>query len=182
MNKISTKTIDYDIKYQEVRGEVNFSGYASIFHIIDNHNDIIMPGAFAKTLLKKRKVKLLWQHKSDEPIGYITLLKEDAKGLYVEGKILLELRKGREAYSLLKAGAINGLSIGYRVVKSNLDRVKNARIINEIELFEISVVTFPANENSQITDVKFGDLGNFVVAIERAKKAILPQLQSSWSD
>jgi len=134
-----------------------FSGYASIFNIEDSCKDIILPNAFKETLKQKnlkKSIKLLWQHSPKEPIGYFDIIKEDNVGLYVEGKILLDVEKGKEAYSLIKSGAVSGLSIGYNVKKANFDKDKGVRIISEIDLWEISVVTFPANEYSNITYCK----------------------------
>src|SRR5260221_8562562 len=94
-----------------------FAGYASIFECVDDQNDVVMPGAFRASLHNyecyNKWPKLLWQHDSAEPIGRWLFLEEDEKGLYVEGQLLLNVQKGGEAYVLMKAGAIEGLSIGY---------------------------------------------------------------------
>lgn len=134
-----------------------FSGYASVFGELDNHNDVILPGAFEHTLLERhfgRNVKLLWQHEQKEPIGFFVKILEDEHGLYVEGKILLEVQKGREAYELLKSGAVGGLSIGYNVVDYSIDTETGIRLIKQVDLFEISLVTFPANEAAGVLEVK----------------------------
>lgn len=108
----------FDVK--QIDSEGVFSGYASVFDIIDSHNDVIINGAFSNSL-HKNNVKLLWQHQIDAPIGNITSLKEDSYGLFVEGKLLLDVKKGREAYSMLKSGAINSMSIGYSVKDAQFD-------------------------------------------------------------
>ena len=134
-----------------------FCGYASVFNVVDSYNDIILPSAFKNTINSKNiqeDIKMLWQHKTDKPIGYYTLIKEDSIGLYVEGQILLDTQQGSEAYSLIKNKSVNGLSIGYRVKDAEYDIKNNTRIIKEIELFEISIVTFPANKYSNITFCK----------------------------
>lgn len=135
-----------------------FAGYASVFGVVDSQNDVIMKGAFTHTLKKRRgEVKLLWQHQVDEPIGVFTLIREDSHGLYVEGRLLLDLQRGIEAYSLLKNTAINGLSIGYTVVSAGYNSDNNIRLITEVELWEVSLVTFPANEAATVTSVKSAD-------------------------
>jgi uncharacterized protein len=154
--KFETKIINrFEFKSLDEAGK--FSGYASVFNIEDSCKDIILPNAFKETLKQnnaKQNVKLLWQHLPKEPIGYFDVIKEDAIGLYVEGKILLDTEKGKEAYSLIKNGAISGLSIGYSVKKAKFDHTSGIRIISQIDLWEISVVTFPANKFSNITFCK----------------------------
>jgi hypothetical protein len=132
-----------------------FAGYASVFGIIDSQNDVVMKGAFQNSLKKRAgDVKLLWQHQVGEPIGVFSLIREDSHGLYVEGRLLLDLQRGREAYSLLKNGAIKGLSIGYSVVAADYNGDDNIRLITDLQLWEISLVTFPANEAAVVTSVK----------------------------
>jgi HK97 family phage major capsid protein/HK97 family phage prohead protease len=131
------------------------SGYASVFNVEDAHNDLITSGAFNNSILnhkKSKQIKLLWQHQQEHPVGIIENIFEDRYGLRVEARLLLEVDKAREAYALIKAGAINGLSIGFEVEKSH--HVKNVRIITKINLWEISLVTFPANHLAQINNFK----------------------------
>ena len=154
--KFETKLINnFEIKSLDEAGR--FSGYASVFNIEDSYKDIILPNAFEETLRErdvKKNVKLLWQHSAEEPIGFFDVIKEDNVGLYVEGKILLDVDKGKEAYSLIKNGAISGLSIGYNVKKAKHNSQDGTRIISAVDLWEISVVTFPANKYSNITFCK----------------------------
>lgn len=127
-------------------------GYASVFGVVDAQQDVVMPGAFTASLLEhlsRKKVALLWQHQSDKPIGVIEQLLEDSYGLYVKAQILKDVHYGREALSLIKSKAICGLSIGYTPTKFHY-RVDNIRIIEEISLWEVSVVTFPANHQALI--------------------------------
>lgn len=135
-----------------------FCGYASVFGRVDHHNEIVARGAFTRTLTAWQKAgrmpAMLWMHDTTQPIGLWLQLQEDPNGLAVEGKLALRTRRGAEAYELLKLGALTGLSIGYRVVKSRIDSAKNARILSELDLFEISLVTFPANEAARIIAVK----------------------------
>ncbi|CAL7959435.1 HK97 family phage prohead protease [Alphaproteobacteria bacterium] len=130
---------------------LKFGGYASIFNILDHNNDIIQCGAINKSV---HDVKLLWQHDTAKPIGKITYLQGDEIGLYVEGEILLALQQGKEALHLLQSNAINGLSIGYQVVDSFVDRVSKVRYIKDLLLWEVSVVTIPANSLAVISDIQ----------------------------
>lgn len=149
------KQIDYQLSIEKLAENGVFAGYASVFNVTDNQKDMILSGAFARTLKnRENEIKLLWQHKADEPIGVFTKIKEDKKGLYVEGKLLLDIARAREAYALLKSGAIDGLSIGYNVAESEIDSKTGIRIIRDLDLWEISLVTFPANSHAGVTLVK----------------------------
>ena len=129
-----------------------FEGYASVFGNIDEQGDIVDKGAFAKTIQENGKVPLIWQHKPQEPIGVSLSLIEDSRGLKIQGQLNLDVVRGREAYSLLKQGAIRGLSIGYDVVKKTADN--GVRRLKELRLWEISLVTFPANTQAIVVSVK----------------------------
>ena len=122
------------------------SGYASLFGKRDQGGDVVQKGAYAGSLKalagSGRQVKMLWQHDPTQPIGVWDDVREDAAGLFVKGRILTEVEKGREAVALLSAGAIDGLSIGYRTVKAERDG-KGNRLLSELELWEVSLVTFP---------------------------------------
>lgn len=135
-----------------------FAGYASVFGALDSQNEIVASGAFRRTLAawqaKGGAPAMLWMHDPTEPIGLWLSLREDAKGLCVEGRLALGTQKGREAYELLKLGALTGLSIGYRVVSSRADAKRKARVLEDVELFEISLVTFPANDAARVSTVK----------------------------
>jgi HK97 family phage prohead protease len=126
-----------------------FEGYASVFGKIDNGGDIVAPGAFAKSLASGRKPKLLWQHDPSKPIGVWEDLREDGRGLYGKGRIISDVSQGREALALMRADAIDGLSIGYRT--KNSGREGNARVLKEIDLFEVSLVTFPMLDDATVT-------------------------------
>ena len=132
-----------------------FAGYASVFDVVDNQRDVMLPGAFAQTLAgRAAEIRLLWQHEVKEPIGVIEHIFEDGRGLYVEGRLLLEVARAREAYALLKAGALRGLSIGYSPVRYRIDPENGVRMLAAVQLWEVSLVTFPANAASRITVVK----------------------------
>lgn len=135
-----------------------FSGYASIFGNVDQQNEIVAKGAFVKSLTelakKKSRPAMLWMHDPRKPIGVWKSIKEDDNGLLVEGQLSLETQLGREAYELLKMGALKGMSIGFQVLNSTIDAVRKARVLTEVKLFEISIVTFPANEEANVESVK----------------------------
>lgn len=146
-------TVDWLLKGMD--GEGRFSGYASVFGVVDSQKDMILPGAFSRSLLSgKTHIKLLWQHDVREPIGVIDALHEDKNGLHVEGRLLLEVARAREAYALLKEGAMNGLSIGYTVKEAAFDAKTGVRLLKEIDLWEVSLVTFPANAEATVRRVK----------------------------
>jgi len=143
---------------EEDKNYGTFEGYGSVFGNKDLGNDVIEAGAFAKSL-KRRKpqnVKLLYQHKSDMPIGVFDEIKEDAHGLVVKGRLALKTQAGAEAYELLKMGALDGLSIGFRVNPKEVsyDKRGNKRIIKEVDLMEVSLVTFPMNPQATVRSVK----------------------------
>lgn len=141
------------------RGDAGtLSGYASMFGPpADRHGDIIALGAFAKSLASSTAPLMLWSHNLSEPIGTWTSLKEDTKGLHVTGKLTLETRRGSEAYALLKDEALNGLSIGYHVTAFE-ELADGGRLLTEIDLVEISLVTLPSASRARVTSVKSGDI------------------------
>lgn len=126
--------------------ELKIAGYASLFGRRDKGGDTVQKGAYAASLArlaaKGERVKMLWQHDPGQPIGVWDVLREDARGLYVEGRILTDLQQGREVMALIEAGAIDGLSIGYRTVKATPDGA-GGRLLTELDLWEVSLVTFP---------------------------------------
>ncbi len=135
----------------------SFTGYASVFGCVDHDGDMIVKGAFAASLAQwKQDMKwplLLWQHNVKEPIGYCTDLQEDGYGLAIRGQFMLELRRGKEAYALAKGRHLQGLSIGFIPQKTRRLKNYDVRLIERIDLKEISLVTFPANPKAGITRV-----------------------------
>lgn len=137
-------------------------GYGSVFGVKDNYDDVIAKGSFVASLAEHKSAgtmpAMLWQHDSGAPIGVWTEMVEDAKGLRIKGQLALDTVKGKEAHALLKMGALNGLSIGFRSMpgtsKYNDDGV---RVLTAIDLWEVSLVTFPANEKARVTNVKSAD-------------------------
>ncbi len=138
--------------------EGTFEGYGSVFDEVDRGGDIVERGAFSASLSARpaARVKMLWQHNPSEVIGKWLDMAEDSRGLHVKGR-LFDTAKGREAKLLLKEGAVDGLSIGYRVQVDEYDRAGDVRHIKQADLLEVSVVTFPMNEAATITAVKSGD-------------------------
>ncbi|MEL6284207.1 MAG: HK97 family phage prohead protease [Pseudomonadota bacterium] len=121
------------------------AGYAALFNIADQSGDVIAPGAFLNSLAgRETPVKMLWQHDPAKPIGVWEKLVEDDRGLRAEGRLCLDCQAGAEAAALLKAGALDGLSIGYRVVQA--EQTDAGRRLTEVDLWEISLVTFPMSE------------------------------------
>jgi hypothetical protein len=143
---------------KSIEPEGSFKGYASVFHHLDDQGDRVLPGAFTKTLADWRRQgippKMLWQHNQAEPIGWWKTIHEDHKGLYVEGQLLLSLRKAQEIYEMLKNRMIDGLSIGCRVIEAEQGEKPGERLLKTIDLFEISLVTFAANTKARILTVK----------------------------
>ncbi len=137
-------------------GEGVIEGYGSVFDNVDNGGDIVAPGAFSMSLRSNRRAKMLMQHNPADVIGVWDEISEDEKGLRVKGRLLTSVPKAAEAYELVKAGAIDGLSIGYRTVKS-MDR-NGKRVILQADLWEVSLVTFPMNELTRVDAVKAADM------------------------
>lgn len=131
-------------------------GYASLFGVTDQARDMVMPGAFAETLRKRgmRRVPMLFQHDPAEPIGIWLELREDLRGLYVRGKLIPDVVRAREVLALIKAQALDGLSIGFRAVNGRIDPKTRVRRLHAIDLWEISVVTFPLLDGARVQAAK----------------------------
>lgn len=173
MNTQEKKHINFPLSVKSVEEDGSFSGYASVFDVVDSQKDVILRGAFGRTLQENPNIKLLWQHRMDEPIGVLVKAEENAHGLYVEGKLLLDVQRAREAYTLLQSGAVDGMSIGYSVVDYEMDRKNGVRILKDVDLWEVSLVTFPANARAEVTRVKElplhgSELNRLAMAIDRA--------------
>lgn len=157
---MDVKHMSCALRVKALGGDGVFTGYASVFGELDQQNEIVAAGAFRRTLSKwqrqNRTPALLWMHDPTQPIGIWQNISEDANGLRVEGRLALRTQKGAEAYELLKLGALTGLSIGYRVVSSQIEPKRKARILTDVDLFEVSLVTFPANEAARVSEVKTG--------------------------
>ena len=152
-NKILTKSFGFEVKAVDDNG--TFTGYGSVFGNVDLGGDLVAQGAFKRTINNRGdKVKLLWQHDMSQPIGVWKSLEEDTHGLLVTGQLNLDVQQGREAYALLKQGALDGLSIGFQTVDDSYDETSGVCTIKEVKLWEISLVTFPMNEAAEVTAVK----------------------------
>jgi HK97 family phage prohead protease len=131
-------------------------GYASLFGEIDQARDMVMPGAFDASLRRRgvRRVPMLFQHDPSEPIGVWLDLHEDSRGLYARGRLIPEVVRARELLALLEAGTADGLSIGFRTVKGRIDPRTRIRRLEAIDLWEISIVTFPLLPGARVRAVK----------------------------
>ncbi|AJE46400.1 HK97 family phage prohead protease [Celeribacter indicus] len=158
---------------------VKIEGYASLFGRRDSGGDVVLSGAYARSLAalarEGRSVKMLWQHDPAQPIGIWDEVREDARGLHVRGRILTGLQKGREAAALIAAGAIDGLSIGYRTVTARKD-AKGTRLLSELELWEVSLVTFPMLPEARLGA---GAKGDDALAAERMLRDLADALEGA---
>ncbi|TCK31288.1 hypothetical protein EV667_1396 [Ancylobacter aquaticus] len=134
----------------------SFEGYAALFGRVDLGRDLILPGAFARSLAERGAggVRMLFQHDPAEPIGSWISLHEDSVGLRVRGRLTLDVARAREVLALMRAGAIDGLSIGFRTVEGRTDTRTKVRRLFHIDLWEVSIVTFPMQPDARIASVK----------------------------
>ena len=157
--RMELKHLDFGFEVKQISDEGDFEGYASTAGNVDRGGDIVEPGAFRASLdryaSKGKMPKMLWQHDPGKVVGVWEAMMEDDKGLYVKGRVLKELQLGKELYTLMKAGAIDSMSIGYRTIDAEFEGPGGqVRRLKELELFEVSLVTFPMNEEAMITHVK----------------------------
>ena len=160
-----TKQLDVPFRLKAAPdADGRFEGFGAVFDNTDSFDEVIAPGAFKASLAAYRRQgrmpALLWQHDARAPIGVWESLSETDAGLMARGRLLLDLQLGREAHILLQAGALDGLSIGFRTLQARLDDTTGVRTLTEIELFEISLVTFPANAGARVTAVKTGGIAS----------------------
>jgi HK97 family phage prohead protease len=151
-----TEHLALEVRFSEPSELGEFIGVASVFGEVDLMGDQVAPGAFAKSLAahrrKGRAPLMLWSHQLDQPIGRWTEVRETAEGLAVKGKLLLDLARAREVYAMLREKVVDGLSIGFRTVDSV--RTRTGRLLKEIDLAEISLVTLPALASARVISVK----------------------------
>lgn len=164
----------------DVKDGTVITGYASRFGQGDQGGDVVLKGAYARSLKAAdeaaRKIKMLWQHDPTQPIGVWDEVREDETGLWVKGRLLDTTQKGREAAALIEAGALDGLSIGYRTVRSAKND-KGQRLLTELELWEVSVVTFPMLPTARVaakadTSVETEMLRDLAAAFNGARAAL----------
>lgn len=169
MNKLETKSgragkhlavVGRELKLADDKPGL-VTGYGSVFGIKDSYGDIVAPGAFKASLAdwkaKGRMPAMLWQHDPSEPVGMWTEMEEDGIGLRCSGQLLLTVDKGKEAYEHLKAGTVGGLSIGFQTVERTWNYEEETRTLNKVNLWEVSLVTFPANDAARVSGVKGAD-------------------------
>lgn len=148
--------LDFALEVKGLTDAGHFEGYASTFGERDLGGDIVIAGAFKKSILASgaKGVKMFADHNSTKRIGVWTDIAEDEKGLFVRGRLLLEKQDGKDAYIDLKEGVIDAMSIGYRPVDHSYDGRRKARLLKEVRLFEISLLPFGMNENARVTGFK----------------------------
>lgn len=179
--KDGTEPLEVKFAALEVKAEgedsdyLTISGYGAVFGNMDGGGDVVMPGAFRESIAS-RKPKMLWQHDASQPIGVWDEMREDENGLYMKGRISKRASKGAEIAELVKMGAIEGLSIGYRTREYEMDA--GARKLTKVELWETSVVTFPMNELANIYAMKSAE-DMTEAEIKRHVERALKQIQIS---
>lgn len=171
---LATETKFAEAELTEVEADGSFSGYASLFGEADLSRDVVMPGAFVKSLRRRgaRGVRMLFQHDPAAPIGVWREIREDARGLFVRGRLTPEVARAREVLALMRAGAIDGLSIGFRTVRGRTDAKTGVRRLLEVDLWEISVVTFPLLPAARVSAVKAVAPALLAETIRRAARAV----------
>lgn len=151
---------DVELKFAETDGTAvgQINGYGSVFGILDRGGDVVMPGAFKKSLAGWRKRKqlpaMLWQHDDRLPIGVWSSIEEDERGLKVAGQLVMEVPQAKIAYALVQVGAVRGFSIGYKTIDYEIDRGTGMRRLKEVELYEVSLVTIPMLPEAQVSGLK----------------------------
>lgn len=151
--------IDRPLAVKDVGDDGVFEGFGSVFGNVDSYKEIVAPGAFTESLAQWKAAgqlpPVLWQHRSGEPIGTYLSMEEQPIGLHVKGQLLVkDVQRAKEARALMAAKAVNGLSIGFVTREDSYDKATGIRTLKKVDLWEVSVVTFPANPAAQITSVK----------------------------
>lgn len=181
--KMERKHIDVGFQVKAVSEDGVIEGYGSVFGVRDAYSDIVAAGAFKASLSAHKAAgtmpALLWQHNADEPIGVWTDMVEDDRGLSIRGKLALDTVRGKEAHALVKMGALNGLSIGFYSKSWQYDTENEVRTLTEVELWEVSLVTFPANRAARVTDIRSATEG---VALPKDAERILRDAGFSKAD
>jgi HK97 family phage prohead protease len=136
-------------------------GYASLFGAMDLGRDVVMPGAFRDSISRRGAagIRLLWSHDAREPIGHWETIREDQRGLYVEGQLDLGLARGRDIHTLVNKGRLDGLSIGFRSESERREPATGIRHLERIDLWEVSLVPFPLLPQARLLDLKGADCG-----------------------
>ncbi len=155
------------------------SGYASLFNLPDSSGDVVLPGAFARTLARRGPdgVRMLWQHDPAQPIGRWTSLVEDRLGLKVTGRLTAGVATADDLARLVADAAVDGLSIGFRTVRATSDPKRGIRLIREIDLWEVSLVTFPMHPRARLVPsgpqgMNGGDRAALVRRLDEARRTM----------
>jgi HK97 family phage prohead protease len=155
---MQNKILSSPFQIKELGANGTVTGYASVFGHVDAQREVVQRGAFNRSLKDWKRTSrapaMLWMHDTAKPVGVWEKLYEDASGLVAEGRLAVRTQHGGDAYELLKMGAVTGLSIGYRTVTSRMDQKSRVRTLTDVDLFEVSLVTFPANSQARIHAVK----------------------------
>lgn len=159
---MATKTLDFDFEVKEVTAAGNFTGYGSVYSIVDQGGEIVAPGAFAESIAtltaKNRMPTMLFGHQAGQlPVGAYQSVKEDAAGLWLDGNLAVDTQRGGDLHKLMKMkpiSAISGLSIGFVTRDDSYDRVTGVRTIKKADLWEVSLVNFPMNDSARVQTVK----------------------------
>jgi len=169
---MAAKTLDFDFEVKEITSTGNFTGYGSVYSIVDRGGDIVAPGAFTESLAnlaeKKRMPAMLFGHQASQlPVGAYQSIKEDAAGLWLDGNLAIDTQLGGDLYKLMKMKALSGLSIGFVTRDDSYDRVTGIRTIKKADLWEVSLVNFPMNDAARVQSVKSIE---FIESIRDAEK------------
>ena len=154
---MQTKHLDLTIEIKQTADDGAFEGYASAM-TLDRGGDIVDMGAFDRSLARHKQKgtmpKMLWQHDPGKVVGVWSEMYQDDKGLYVKGRCIKATSLGKDVHELMRAGAIDSMSIGYMTREAEYEEGGDVRRLKEVELWEVSLVTFPMNENARVTAVK----------------------------
>lgn len=156
---MANKTLDFDFEVKEVTPAGNFTGYGSVYSVVDQGGDIVAPGAFAESLsammAKNKMPAMLFGHQAGQlPVGAYQSVKEDPAGLWLDGNLATDTQRGGDLHKLMKMKAISGLSIGFVTRDDSYDRVTGVRTIKKADLWEVSLVNFPMNDAARVQSVK----------------------------
>jgi len=173
-----------EIKALDEKG--TFTGYGSVFGNVDSYGDVVVKGAFKRSLAEHRRnktrPKMFWQHDPNEPIGSWIEMAEDETGLLVTGRLNMDVQRGREAYALLAAGDVDGLSIGYRTIKADQPDASGIVQLKELALVEVSVVSMPANTSATISAVKAAELEDLRARLAAGDRLQPRELEELFKD
>ena len=175
--KMEHKRVSFDVQDVDESGAI--TGYGSVFGVVDGGGDVVMPGAFKKSLAARgdKPIPILWNHFDSFPVGKWTQIEEDERGLKLSGRFTMKSAKAQEIHALAMDSVISGLSIGYRTIDAEKSETTGVRRLKELDLWEVSIVTFPMLEDAQIESVKNDDrsigLEDFLSLTDREQERIL---------